>query len=114
VPTRAQTLHDFPKAARKPSTIWQITIARFSPVRGFTMYVNDLEGGTSAQRRQRTKVLRNHNLDMATYTLFAIAMACEWLLFIACLFFVSLVQPPNLEFSILESIGILFDGEIAQ
>ncbi len=113
-PTQAQTLHAFPKAARKASTIWQITIARLSPFRGFFMYINDLEGGTSTQRRQRAQVLRNHNLDMAVYALFFIAMTCEWVLFVACIMFFELVQPPSMDFNLFDNITALIDGESTQ
>ncbi|MFU8807167.1 MAG: hypothetical protein ACNA8W_25385, partial [Bradymonadaceae bacterium] len=84
VPGPKQTARQMPRSWFRGATFLQLFLFRFSPFRGFSMIVTDLEGSGFSASRSRLKVLLGNHIRVPSAWLHGVALAAEMIIFTAC------------------------------
>lgn len=114
VPTPRQALNEMPRQWFRLSTLLQLTISRFSSLRGFSSFVTDLEGSNYSESRKRLRVLLNERTRPPSNWLFFVCFSVEITLLIAVFSLLAITIPENFDLDLWESLGGLFDSDITQ
>lgn len=97
---------------RGGAAIWDITWRRFSPFRGVTMPVRELENLRGAAAGERLGVLLRRQVRGPAIGLMLVAMSTEVLFLGAALMLVYLVMPESVQFDLTEKLELLFSTSV--
>jgi hypothetical protein len=111
VPTPQQTAKALRGYWLKPAILLELTVFRFAFLRGFSIFVRDLEGSSYSASAQRLKVLINERTRTTGYWLYFTAFCFEWIFYGAFIFLLAVMIPEAVDVSVLESLATLFENE---
>ncbi len=109
VPDLKRTLDHTMKAWRSGSALADLTWRRFSPYRGVSMPVRELEqlGGSAA--RERLKLLLRTGMQGPAFWLLGVLMATEVVLLAAGVALLAMVLPQTVDFDLFYQLEMLFE-----